>query len=90
MSETEFQQALREKLSEEAGEAASAPAEELVTELADLYEVMDALIATSGLSEERVRQVQAQRRINRGGFTQRLRLLWTEDAPYRLEVEDEA
>jgi predicted house-cleaning noncanonical NTP pyrophosphatase (MazG superfamily) len=52
-----------------------------VTELADLCEVMDALMATYGLAEEHVQQVQTLRWIKRGRFAQRLQLLWTEDDP---------
>ncbi|MBW4578360.1 MAG: nucleoside triphosphate pyrophosphohydrolase [Tildeniella nuda ZEHNDER 1965/U140] len=45
MNEEAFHQALRAKLVEEAQEAAAATSEELVTELADLHEAMDALMA---------------------------------------------
>ena len=79
MAAEEFQQALRRKLVEEAHEAAAAAEEELVTELADVYEVLDALMCAAGISEEQVRQVQEERRAERGGFEERLRLLWTEE-----------
>jgi predicted house-cleaning noncanonical NTP pyrophosphatase (MazG superfamily) len=72
---TGYQQALRQKLVEEAREVAMASEGDLVTELSDLFEVMDALISTYEISEEKVRQMQAQRRADRGGFTQRLFLL---------------
>lgn len=81
LAETEFQQALRQKLVEEAKEAAGAGDEELIVELADIYEVLNALMSASGISEEQVRQVQAERRAERGGFEQYLKLLWTEEAP---------
>lgn len=45
MDEAEFHQALRAKLVEEAQEAGAGDPIDLVTELADLYEVMGALIA---------------------------------------------
>jgi len=44
LSDAEYCQALRQKLMEEAGEAAEANGEDLVAELADLYEVIDALM----------------------------------------------
>lgn len=78
MSDEEYLQALREKLVEEAQEAAVASPDQLVTELADLYEVVDALMAQTGLTREKVLAEQERRRATRGGFTQRLRLLWTE------------
>lgn len=77
----EFQQALCQKLVEEAQEAAAATEEELIPELADVYEVLKALMSVAGISAEQVRQVQAERRAERGGFEQRLKLLWTEEAP---------
>src|SRR5262249_7066457 len=84
LNETDYLQALSQKLVEEAQEAAMASSEEdLVTELADLSEVMEALIKASGSSRETVRRVQAKRRAERGGFTQRLLLVWTEDEPTR-------
>ena len=44
-----------------------------------MYEVLDALMRASGISEEQGGRVQAERRVERGGFEQRLRLLWTEE-----------
>ena len=81
LHESDYQQALRQKLVEEAQEAALASEGDLVTELADLLEVMEALMTTSGSSLEMVHQVQAKRRVERGGFTQRLQLLWTDTSP---------
>ncbi len=78
MDEAAYRQALREKLVEEAQEVATAATDDLVTELADLYEVVDALLLATGLTSQQVLTLQAQRRAKRGAFTQRLRLLWTE------------
>lgn len=80
MEEPTYQKVLRQKLVDEAQEVAEATGRDLVTELADGYEVLDALMRVSGTSEERVRQVQAERRAERGGFKERLLLMWTEDA----------
>lgn len=52
LSERKYRQALRQKLMEEAQEAAEANEQNLVTELADLYEVMDAILASFNLSRE--------------------------------------
>jgi predicted house-cleaning noncanonical NTP pyrophosphatase (MazG superfamily) len=78
MSEAEFSQALREKLLEEAGEAAAASPEKLVSELADVQEVIDALLALHGIEREAVVQEQKRKRTERGGFAKRIRLLWTD------------
>jgi predicted house-cleaning noncanonical NTP pyrophosphatase (MazG superfamily) len=73
-----FRRALLDKLIEEAREAATAPDADLAAELADLLEVIDAVVEASGLSHVTVRALQDQRRADRGGFASRLRLLWTE------------
>jgi predicted house-cleaning noncanonical NTP pyrophosphatase (MazG superfamily) len=83
MNEEEFRQALRTKLQEEAQEVAEADPDELITELADLYEVIDTIIATYHIDPEAVRNMQIRRRQERGGFTQRIRLLRT----YSLQEE---
>jgi predicted house-cleaning noncanonical NTP pyrophosphatase (MazG superfamily) len=78
MSETEYRQALRQKLIEEAQEAAEAVDNDLVSELADLWEVVDATMSAYGIQRNQVLACQMQRRIERGTFASKLRLLWTE------------
>ena len=78
LSNLDYIKALRNKLVEEAQEAAIAPPEELAQELADVYEVMDALMAASGIEPEKVREIQKEKRSRRGGFDNRIKLLWTE------------
>ncbi|HHP7244920.1 MAG TPA: nucleotide pyrophosphohydrolase [Elainellaceae cyanobacterium] len=51
MADHEYQQALREKVLEEAQEVADASPDDLMKELADLYEVIDALIIAYQLDE---------------------------------------
>lgn len=77
LSEDAYQQALRDKLREEAQEVATAEGDALVTELADLYEVIDALMGSYGISAESVHARQQQKRIQRGGFEQRILLVRT-------------
>ncbi len=77
MAEDEFQQALREKLVEEAQEVATANSEDLVKELADLAEVIDTVLTAYGISRGAVLAEQERRRRERGGFAGRLKLLWT-------------
>jgi predicted house-cleaning noncanonical NTP pyrophosphatase (MazG superfamily) len=78
LSEYAYRAALLTKLVEEANEAALAGPEDLVTELADLLEVIDATIRAFGLTREAVERVQRQRHQERGGFDGRVQLLWTE------------
>lgn len=61
---------------EEAREVAAASEAELVKEIGDVFEVLDALIAAYGLRVEEIRDVQARRRAARGGFEKRLELMW--------------
>ena len=77
LSDEEYRIALRLKLIEEATEAAEANENELVAELADLYEVIDALMLSYGISGDRLLNAQAKRRETRGGFAQKIMLLRT-------------
>lgn len=77
MEAEEFHQALRAKLVEEAQEASAAISTELVAELADLCEVMDTLMAVYRIDREAVLAEQKRRQIERGGFSRRIRLLWS-------------
>lgn len=78
ISEAEYRQAVLDKLIEEAQEVAAAAPQELVTELADLYEVIDAIMTAYGIERSNVLAQQQQRRTERGGFNKRIRLLWTQ------------
>jgi predicted house-cleaning noncanonical NTP pyrophosphatase (MazG superfamily) len=78
MSEEDYAQALLDKLVEEAEEVRIATPEKRATELADLLEVFDALLQAQNLNLEEVKTIQERRRAERGGFVQRLKLLWTE------------
>lgn len=77
MFEEEYIQALRSKLVEEAEEAQLASPDDLVTELADMQEVIETLMRVYGITPEQVNAMQAARRDERGGFEQRLKLLWS-------------
>lgn len=79
LSDSEYHQALRNKLLEEAQEVASATPEDLIKEIADLYEVIDAVLAAHRIHHDAVLEEQKRRRVERGGFKQRICLLWTED-----------
>lgn len=78
MSQSEYHQALLDKLVEEAKEAAEAIPDNLVEELADVYEVIDAILANLKIDKDVVLAKQEQKRKEKGGFTRKLRLLWTE------------
>jgi len=75
LGDRDYQEALREKLIEEATEVANASPEELIQELADLYEVIDALLIATGIDEETIRAQQKQKQEERGGFQRKIKLL---------------
>lgn len=77
LSDAEYCQALRQKLLEEATEVAEADRDNLLAELADLYEVIDALMLSYGISGDEVLNAQAKRRETRGGFAEKIMLLRT-------------
>ena len=78
MPADEFECSLLEKLVEEAREVQQADREHIKTELADLSEVLDTLLALQGISRQGLRAEKRRRRKERGGFEKRLKLLWTE------------
>ena len=74
-----FKKALLAKLVEETQEVASAEGDDLIKELADLFEVIDTLLSTQGILRDTVAEKQTERRAVRGGFDKRLKLLWTKE-----------
>jgi predicted house-cleaning noncanonical NTP pyrophosphatase (MazG superfamily) len=52
--------------------------DELMKELADLYEVIDALLVAFDLDKDAILALQQKRHDERGGFEGRIRLLWVE------------
>ncbi len=79
LTEEQYLHALKEKLVEEAREATQTTTHrDLVTELADLFEVLDALMIVYDITTQTIQKEQERRRKERGGFQQRLCLLWSE------------
>ena len=78
MPQLEYHQALLDKLIEEAKEAAQANSDDLVEELADIYEVIDAILNDIGIDKSLILATQQQKRQKKGGFVSKLKLLWTE------------
>jgi predicted house-cleaning noncanonical NTP pyrophosphatase (MazG superfamily) len=73
LEETEFVARLKDKLVEEATEAQTAASRaELIDELADVREVMIALAAVSGITDEEVEARRLAKRAERGGFDERV------------------
>lgn len=69
LSDTEFDEKLRVKLTEETEEVVTAKSRhELIIELADVFEVIDALAKLHGISKEEIISAQLKKRDERGGF----------------------
>jgi predicted house-cleaning noncanonical NTP pyrophosphatase (MazG superfamily) len=63
--------ALKAKLGEEAAELRKAKTrDDLIAEVADVFEILDALLQRSGVSLVDVRRVQREKRRKRGGFAE--------------------
>lgn len=73
METGEFIARLKEKLIEEAREAAASEVrDDLVEELADLAEVIAALTVAAGIAPEEIEAVRLKKRDERGGFEDRV------------------
>lgn len=73
LEDTEYVVRLKDKLVEEAREAQAATARsELIDELADLREVMLALAAISGVTDDEIEGRRQAKHAERGGFAQRV------------------
>ncbi len=74
----EFVAALKDKVVEEAREVATAASRDaLMMELADLTEVVDALVRAVGLDAAEIKAIRQQRAHSRGGFDKRVLLIET-------------
>lgn len=73
LSDEEFQSALTDKLQEEVAEyLCSKTPSERVEELADVLEVIMALLKLEGLTLQDLEQVREEKLQNRGGFSQKI------------------
>jgi predicted house-cleaning noncanonical NTP pyrophosphatase (MazG superfamily) len=68
----EYLSALRNKVVEEATEVRDAYPSERVDELADLFEVVTALMNALGVTDAQVREAADRKRSVRGGFAERI------------------
>jgi predicted house-cleaning noncanonical NTP pyrophosphatase (MazG superfamily) len=75
---TAFRGALRAKLREAADAVAAAADHDLVGELAELLEVVEALIVADAVDPNAVGAAQRASRTAHGGFARRLELRWVE------------
>jgi predicted house-cleaning noncanonical NTP pyrophosphatase (MazG superfamily) len=74
LSDEEFRLALRAKAVEEAGELVEAPDEEVLSELADLAEVIEWVLRAYSFSPEDLNRARRKKNEERGGFEKRILL----------------
>lgn len=75
-NDEEYLEYLLKKVSEEAHEVSNTKTDsDLIEEIADLREVIDAILTLKGVAASEIDQVQNNKRINRGGFDLRLLML---------------
>ncbi len=67
----EYRAELLKKLSEEASELISAPEQDLLGEIADLQEIVDALVTLAGISKTDLDRVQSKKNTKNGSFGKR-------------------
>ncbi len=79
VDDAQFVAQLRQKLQEEAAEAATADGrEDALRELADVEAVIDGLLLALGVTREEFLEICQAQKEKKGGFASRLLLLWSE------------
>ena len=74
--DTEYEGYLRRKIIEEATELAEAKTDEhTIEEMADVEELIDALLALKNLNRSQVAAAQQAKQVHRGGFAKRILML---------------
>lgn len=81
LEQDEFIKELFNKVKEEIEELVKAREDrkEVMKEISDVYEVLDAIIKNLGLSKDEILKLQSERRDKRGGFKKRIFLESTEE-----------
>ena len=72
LEDAEYDAQLRLKLLEEAEEVARASSkQELMEELADVFEIIDSICEVNEIAPEEIQEIQCKKRSERGGFKER-------------------
>ena len=72
LDDVEYRQRLLEKLVEEVRECRASDEGDMLKELADLIEVIDATASAYGIDHDQLKKIQAERREKRGSFDGRI------------------
>ncbi len=80
LNDEEYRHQLVAKLVEEAKEVQEATGpEEIIKEIADVWEVIEAIIVEFGLDHSEIQRVKQERRDSRGGFDKKIYLEHTDE-----------
>lgn len=82
LDDKKFSDELLKKLTEETKEVIEASEEgksRLIEEIADMYEVVDALAKLNNITRDEILEVQKQKVVSNGGFNKRLYLISVDD-----------
>lgn len=77
MDEKEYEKELKKKLVEESKEVSEAPKEEMLNELADVFELVKSIASHYKIPFSKVEKFQEEKRKRRGGFKKKLFLVWS-------------
>lgn len=72
LDKKKYERQLKKKLAEEATELIKAENDKLLNELADVQELIDAILKAKGINKAKLAKFQRQKRKKRGGFKKRL------------------
>ena len=77
LSDKDYRDELIKKLLEEYNEVVNANGKDLIAELADMLEVIDAIAKTENITLEDVIKIKEDKKIKRGGFDKKIFLIET-------------
>ena len=74
LKQEEYLKELFKKLAEEVREMTEAKQnkQELIKEIGDVYEIIDAIIDNCGLDKEEIMKLKSERKVERGGFEKKI------------------
>lgn len=84
----EYKQALKQKLVEESQEVLTAQEADLMEEIADVYEVIEAIISSHNLDKNKITEIQENKAKLKGKFQERLLLIAVENEGKNYSIPD--
>ena len=88
LSDSEYKKALKLKLIEESQEVLTADRDCLSEEIADVYEVLDALIKAYNLEPEKIQQIKQEKAEKKGKFEQKIQLISLNQIKPKIEFAE--